>query len=113
MLNKLILDVFVTARSSLAPWHALKRAMTCFLEPWVIQKKINNVFGCMRSKGISSNEYIEKESNRSSKLFLYSSRMDEVAVEVDNGGNEATTRLSSEGISTNGLCLWQTFYDIP
>lgn len=51
----------------------------------------------MCSKGISANEYVEKESKRSSKLFLYSTRRDEVAMEFDNGGNEATTRLSSEG----------------
>ncbi|KAL4580778.1 hypothetical protein LXL04_016980 [Taraxacum kok-saghyz] len=53
--------------------------------------------GCMCSKGISTNEYAEKESKRSSKRFLGSSRRDEVAVEVDNGGNDAaTTRLISE-----------------
>ncbi|KAI3702036.1 hypothetical protein L6452_27635 [Arctium lappa] len=63
--------------------------------------------GCICSKGISANEYLDKESKRSSKRFIGSSRRDEVAVGVDNGGNEATTRLISEGnAATSGQTLW-------
>ncbi|XP_071736842.1 probable serine/threonine-protein kinase At1g54610 [Rutidosis leptorrhynchoides] len=57
--------------------------------------------GCICSKGISTNEYVEKESKRSSKRFLGSSRRDEVAVEVDTSGNDATTRLISDSNSNN------------
>ncbi|KAJ0800925.1 putative protein-serine/threonine kinase CMGC-CDK-CRK7-CDK9 family [Helianthus annuus] len=68
--------------------------------------------GCICAKGISANEYVEKESKRSSKRFLGgSSRRDEVAT-VDNGGNDATARLISEGNSNTetasslGQPLW-------
>lgn len=67
--------------------------------------------GCMCSKGISANEYSEKESKRSSKRFLGSSRRDEVAVEVDNGSNEATARLISEGNRENTASSGQTPWD--
>ncbi|KAI3497528.1 hypothetical protein L1887_40206 [Cichorium endivia] len=67
--------------------------------------------GCMCSKGISANEYADKESKRSSKRFLGSSRRDEVAVEVENGGNEATTRLISEGNRENTASSGQTPWD--
>ncbi|XAR56282.1 Cyclin-dependent kinase [Bertholletia excelsa] len=54
--------------------------------------------GCICSKGISTNEYVEnhvrdKESRKSSRQFVASSRREEVIVEVDNGGNEVTARL--------------------
>lgn len=65
----------------------------------------------MCSKGISANEYSEKESKRSSKHFLGSSRRDEVAVEVDNGSNEATARLISEGNRENTASSGQTPWD--
>nr|KAJ0203085.1 hypothetical protein LSAT_V11C500296050 [Lactuca sativa] len=61
--------------------------------------------------GISANEYSEKESKRSSKHFLGSSRRDEVAVEVDNGSNEATARLISEGNRENTASSGQTPWD--
>ncbi|CAI9304421.1 unnamed protein product [Lactuca saligna] len=67
--------------------------------------------GCMCSKGISANEYSEKESKRSSKRFLGSSRRDEVVVEVDNGSNEATARLISEGNRENTASSGQTPWD--
>lgn len=67
--------------------------------------------GCMCSKGISANEYVEKESKRSSKRFLGSSRRDEVAVEVDNGGNDATTRLISDGNTENATSSGQPLWD--
>nr|XP_043628433.1 probable serine/threonine-protein kinase At1g54610 [Erigeron canadensis] len=65
--------------------------------------------GCICSKGISTNEYAEKESKRSSKRFLGSSRRDEVAVEVDNGANDATARLidsNIENAASSGQTLW-------
>ncbi|KAK9077040.1 hypothetical protein SSX86_005375 [Deinandra increscens subsp. villosa] len=67
--------------------------------------------GCICSKGISANEYEEKESKRSSKRFLGSSRRDEVVVEVDNGGNDATARLISEGNVENASSLGQPLWD--
>ncbi|XP_057470001.1 probable serine/threonine-protein kinase At1g09600 isoform X1 [Actinidia eriantha] len=56
--------------------------------------------GCICSKGTSANAYAEnhvrdKESKKSSKRIVSSSRRDEVIVEVDNGGNDATARLIS------------------
>ena len=56
--------------------------------------------GCICSKGISANAYAEnhvrdKESKKSSKRIVSSSRRDEAIVEVDNGGNDATARLIS------------------
>ncbi|XP_028119899.1 probable serine/threonine-protein kinase At1g09600 isoform X2 [Camellia sinensis] len=58
--------------------------------------------GCICSKGISASEYGEnhvrdKESKNSSKRLAASSRRDEVTVEVDNGGNDATSGLISTG----------------
>ncbi|KAL8222788.1 hypothetical protein R6Q57_020187 [Mikania cordata] len=67
--------------------------------------------GCICSKGIWANEYSEKESKRSSKRFLGSSRRDEVATEVDNGGNDATARLISEGTTENASSLGQPLWD--
>ena len=67
--------------------------------------------GCICSKGISANEYVDKDSKRSSKRFIGSSRRDEVAVGVDNGGNEATTRLISEGNRENAATSGQTLWD--
>ncbi|KAD4179484.1 hypothetical protein E3N88_28075 [Mikania micrantha] len=67
--------------------------------------------GCICSKGISANEYSEKESKRSSKRFLGSSRRDDVATEVDNGGNDATARLISEGTTENASSLGQPLWD--
>lgn len=64
--------------------------------------------GCICSKGVTSgDEFVgslsreqepkksSKESKRSSKRFVSTSKRDEVVVEVDNGGNEVTTRLIS------------------
>ncbi|KAL7235711.1 hypothetical protein ACSBR1_019076 [Camellia fascicularis] len=58
--------------------------------------------GCICSKGISANEYGEnhvrdKESKNSSKRLAASSRRDEVTVEVEKGGNDATSGLLSTG----------------
>ncbi|XP_076960064.1 putative serine/threonine-protein kinase At1g09600 [Bidens hawaiensis] len=61
--------------------------------------------GCICSKGVSANEYVEKESKRSSKRFL---GRDDVAVEVDNG---VTARLISEGNADTGSSLVQPLWD--
>ncbi|CAL5340795.1 unnamed protein product [Camellia sinensis] len=56
--------------------------------------------GCICSKGASANEYVDnhardKDSKKASKRLVASSRREEVIVEVDNGGNDATARLIS------------------
>ncbi|KAL3538489.1 hypothetical protein ACH5RR_001855 [Cinchona calisaya] len=54
--------------------------------------------GCICSKGatITKNRGKEKESKKaSSKRYIASSKREEVVVEVDNGANDATTRLIS------------------
>lgn len=64
--------------------------------------------GCICSKGATSaadNLAREKDCKKSTKRFVASARRDEVIVEVDNGGNEATARLISteatlENVST-------------
>ncbi|KAI3805169.1 hypothetical protein L1987_27285 [Smallanthus sonchifolius] len=65
--------------------------------------------GCICSKGISANEFVDKESKRSSKKFLGSSRRDEV-VEVDNVGNDATARLIFEGNAETASSLGQPLW---
>lgn len=68
--------------------------------------------GCICSKGASVNEFVDKESKKSSKRFIASSRRDEVVVEVDNGANEATTRLISEATEENvGSRETETLWD--
>ncbi|PWA41494.1 protein kinase superfamily protein [Artemisia annua] len=70
--------------------------------------------GCICSKGVSTNEYVEKESKRSSKRFLGSSRRDESVVEVDhsgNDGNDATARLISDGNVENGVSSGRMVWD--
>lgn len=54
--------------------------------------------GCICSKGSKDENQVKKErvSKKSSKRFVSSSRKDELLVDVDNGGNDATTRLISE-----------------
>ncbi|XP_057978089.1 probable serine/threonine-protein kinase At1g09600 [Malania oleifera] len=57
--------------------------------------------GCLCSKGISVNEYVEshireKELSKSSKRLVASSRREEIAAEGDHGGNDATARLISK-----------------
>lgn len=50
--------------------------------------------GCICSKGGSPHSQIkEKESKKSAQRLISSSRQDDVGVEVDGGGNDATTRL--------------------
>ncbi|GFP95078.1 probable serine/threonine-protein kinase at1g09600 [Phtheirospermum japonicum] len=49
--------------------------------------------GCICSKGAKDENQVKKE--KGSKKSVNSSRKDEVVVEVDNGGNDATTRLIS------------------
>ncbi|KAA8536601.1 hypothetical protein F0562_029079 [Nyssa sinensis] len=56
--------------------------------------------GCICSKGTSKNKCagnhpLEKESKKSTKRFVPSSRKEEVVVKVDHGGNDATARLVS------------------
>lgn len=53
--------------------------------------------GCVCSKGANDENKVKKEKGfkKSSKRLVASSRKDEVVVEVDNGGNDATTRLIS------------------
>ncbi|XP_047315726.1 probable serine/threonine-protein kinase At1g09600 [Impatiens glandulifera] len=80
--------------------------------------------GCICSKGVTSNnEFGEslsrdqeltkslKESKRSSKRFVSTSKRDEVVVEVDNGVNEVTTRLISSTDPEENVCsipvIWE------
>lgn len=62
--------------------------------------------GCICSKGGTSdvdNHVREKESKKSTKRFVASTRRDEVIVEVDNGGNEATARLISTEVTLENV----------
>lgn len=54
--------------------------------------------GCICSKGSKDENKVKKEkvSKKSSKRLISSSRKDEVLVDVDNGGNDATKWLISE-----------------
>ncbi|GAB4842687.1 hypothetical protein Ancab_012663 [Ancistrocladus abbreviatus] len=64
--------------------------------------------GCICSKGISAHDYVENHTRekevRSSKRFI-TSRRDEVVVETDGGGNDATTRLISDGLAEENVTL--------
>ncbi|XP_052206272.1 probable serine/threonine-protein kinase At1g09600 [Diospyros lotus] len=72
--------------------------------------------GCICSKGTSANEYVgnnarDRESKRSSKRYIASSRREEVVVEVDNGGSDATTRLISTEPTVENLASIPTAWD--
>lgn len=60
-------------------------------------RKLNKLMGCVCSKGILSNEDNAEERDiklsKSSKKFVSSFKRDEVVVEHDGVGNEATARL--------------------
>ncbi|KAK4424439.1 putative serine/threonine-protein kinase [Sesamum alatum] len=59
--------------------------------------KLSCGMGCVCSKGGSDEGKVKKEKGlkKSSKKLVASSRKEEVVVEVDNGGNDATARLIS------------------
>ncbi|PIM99759.1 Cdc2-related protein kinase [Handroanthus impetiginosus] len=59
--------------------------------------KLSFGMGCICTKGAKDENKVKKEkgSKKSSKRLVNSSRKDELVVEVDNGGNDATTRLIS------------------
>ncbi|KAL0348202.1 UNVERIFIED_CONTAM: putative serine/threonine-protein kinase [Sesamum angustifolium] len=59
--------------------------------------KLSCGMGCVCSKGGNDENKVKKEkgSKKSSKKLVASTRKEEVAVEVDNGGNDATARLIS------------------
>ncbi|KAG8364040.1 hypothetical protein BUALT_Bualt19G0084800 [Buddleja alternifolia] len=61
--------------------------------------KVSLNMGCICSKGAKDDHKVKKEkkdSKKSSKKFVASSRKEDVVVEVDNGGNDATIRLISK-----------------
>ncbi|KAK6121263.1 hypothetical protein DH2020_044966 [Rehmannia glutinosa] len=55
--------------------------------------KLSFGMGCICSKGAKDENKVKKE--KGSKKLVASSRKDDVVVEVDNGGNDATARLIS------------------
>uniref|UniRef100_A0A5B7AB38 Protein kinase domain-containing protein n=1 Tax=Davidia involucrata TaxID=16924 RepID=A0A5B7AB38_DAVIN len=70
--------------------------------------------GCICSKGTSEyakNHGREKESKKSSKRFVASSRREEIVVEVDNGGNDATARLISTEPTEENVGSTPTVWD--
>ncbi|KAL8027358.1 hypothetical protein ABFS82_14G087000 [Erythranthe guttata] len=75
--------------------------------------KLTFGMGCVCSKGTKDENKVKKEkgSKKSSKKFVASSRNDEIVVEVDNGGNDATARLISTEIADKSAgstpALWE------
>lgn len=69
--------------------------------------------GCVCSKGTKDENKVKKEkaSRKSSKRLVASSRKEEVAVEVDNGGNDATARLISTEHAEKSACSTPTAWE--